>query len=50
MARSTSGTTLGRTTVTEHTVDVSDAPYRVPLAMREVVKKEIDKMLELALG
>ena len=47
------GTTLGRTTVTEHTLDVGDAtpirqhPYRVPLAMREVVKKEIDKMLEL---
>ena len=47
------GTTLGRTTVTEHTVDVGDTPpirqhpYRVPLAMRETVKKEIDKMLEL---
>ena len=44
---------LGRTTVTEDAMDVGDAtpirehPYRVPLAMREVVKKEIGKMLEL---
>ena len=36
-------------------MDVGDAtpirqhPYRVPLAMREVVKKEIDKMLELGI-
>ena len=47
------GTKLGRTTVAEHTVDVGNAtpirqrPYRVPLAMRETVKKELDKMLEL---
>ena len=35
----------------EHTVDVGNAtpirPSRVPLAMRETVKKELDKMLEL---
>ena len=48
-----SGAQLGRTTVTEHTVDVGDTPpirqhpYRVPLAMRDTVRKEIDKMLEL---
>ena len=47
------GCQLGRTTVTEHTVDVGDVspirqhPYRVPLAMRDKVKEEIDKMLKL---
>ena len=47
------GTKLGCTTVAEHTVDTSGTvpirqrPYRVPLAMRETMKKELDKMLEL---
>lgn len=42
----------GKTTVTEHVIDtgrvnpISQQPYRIPLARREVVKDLIDKMLE----
>ena len=48
-----SGAQFGCTTVTEHTVDVGDTPpirqhpYRVPLAMKDTVRQEINKMLKL---
>ena len=44
---------IGRTSVTEYTTEVGDTspirqhPYRVPLAMRNIVRKEIGKMLEI---
>jgi len=44
---------LGRTDVLEHDVNVGDAPpirqqpYRVPLAMRHTMERELDKMLQL---
>ena len=48
-----SGAQLGCTKVTEHTVYVGNTPpirqhpYRVPLAMKDAVRQEIDKMLKL---
>ena len=42
----------GRTTLTQHQINVGDAapirqkPYRIPYSQRDVVKKELDEMLE----
>jgi len=44
---------MGHTDVLEHDVNVGDAPpirqqpYRVPLAMRHTMERELDKMLQL---
>ncbi len=50
------GDELGHTTVTEHTVTTGDAapirqpPYRVPIALKDTMKKELDRMLQLGVA
>ncbi|XP_074632480.1 uncharacterized protein LOC141890840 [Acropora palmata] len=47
------GNKLGRTQAFEHSVEIGDAtpirqaPYRIPLSQRQLVKDELDKMLKM---
>ena len=49
------GQKLGRTAVIQHEIRMMDSepihqqPYRVPVARKEVIKKEIDKMLDMGI-